>query len=92
MAIKAAVRRIFNRKFRNAVIKNFKPCLCKEELIKEQQSDDDGDDDGGAELMQDDEPDDGMYAEAEGWKFNRMKRCLYKRLKRLPGLALRYAG
>ena len=48
------------------MIKLFKPCLFREELIKEQQSDDDGDNDGGAELMQDDEPDGVMYAEAEG--------------------------
>ena len=92
MALKAAVKRIFNRRFRNAIIRLFKPCLCREELIKEQQSDDDGDDDGGAELMQDDEPDSGMYAEAEGWQFKKMKKCVLKRLKRLPGLALKYAG
>jgi hypothetical protein len=91
-ALKSAIRKIFNRKFRNAMFKLFKPCVCGEELVKEQQSDDDGDDDG-AELMQDDEPDGGMYAEAEGrFSFRRLKKCIYKRIKRLPGLAWKYAG
>ena len=66
MALMPAVKKIFNRKFWIEMIKLFKPCLFREELIKEQQSDDDGDNDGGAELMQDDEPDGVMYAEAEG--------------------------
>ena len=50
--------------------------------------------DYAAELMQDDEPDGGMNAEAEGRRFSfyRMKMCVLKKLQRLPGLALRYAG
>ena len=91
-ALKAAIGKIFNRKFRNAMIKLFKPCLCREELVKEQQSDDDGDDDG-AELMQDDDLDGGMYAEAEGRiSFRNVKRCILSRVKHLPGLAWKYAG
>ena len=92
-ALKLAIKKIFNHRFRNAMFKLFKPCVCgREELVKEQQSDDD--DDGGAELMQDDEPDGGMNAEAEGrrFSFDRMKRCVLKKLKRLPGLAWKYAG
>ena len=75
------------------MFKLVKPWVCgREELVKEQQSDDD--DDGGAELVQDDEPDDGMNAEAEGHRFSyyRMKRCVLRKLWRLPGLALKYAG
>ena len=90
-ALKPAIKKIFNRKFGNAMFKLFKPCVCsREELVKEQQSDDDDDD--GAELMQDDEPDDGMNAEAEGHRFNRMKRCVLRKLRHLPRLALKYAG
>ena len=88
-----AIKKIFNRKFRNAMFTLFKPCVCgREELVKEQQSDDD--DDYGAKLMQDDEPDGGMNAEAEGRRFSfyRMKRCVLEKLRHLPGLALKYAG
>ena len=77
-SIKWAIGKIFNHRFRNAMVKLFKPCVCgREELVKEQQSDDD-DDDYGAELMQDDEPDGGMNAEAEGrFSFYRMKMCIF---------------
>ena len=35
-AIKSAIKKIFNRRFRNAMFKLFKPCLCgREELVKE---------------------------------------------------------
>ena len=94
MAVKTVVGRVFNKKFRNALIRLFKPCLCGQEqkLIKEQQSlgyDDDDEDAGdGAEMMQDDD----MYAEAEGRRFKRVKKCLLKRIKRLPKLALKYIG
>ena len=93
-SIKWAIGKIFNHRFRNAMFKLFKPCVCgREELVKEQQSDDD--DDYGAELMQDDEPDGGMnLAEAEDRRFSfyRMKRCVLEKLRRLPRLALKYAG
>ena len=72
------------------MIKLSKPCLYREELVKEQQSDDDGDNDG-AELMQDDDLDGGMYAETEG-RIRNVKRCILERGKRLPGLAWKYAG
>ena len=90
-ALKSAIGKIFNRRFRKKMFKLFKPCLCgREELVKEQQSDDD--DDGGAELMQDDESDGGMNAEAEFINFKRMKRCVFRKLRKLPRLALKYAA
>ena len=90
-ALKSAIKKIFNRKFRSKMFKLFKPCLCgREELVKEQQSDDD--DDGGAEVMQDDDSDGGMNAEAEFLNFKRMKKCVFRKLKKLPGLAWKYAG
>ena len=92
-SMKWAIGKIFNHRFRNAMFNLFKPCVCgREELVKEQQSDDD--DDYGAELMQDDKPDGGMNAEAEGRQisFYRMKRCVLEKLRRLPGMALKYAG
>lgn len=95
MGLKAHVGRVFNKKFWNAVIKLFKPCLCGQEqkLIKEQlqslgYDDDDEDAGDGAEMMQDD----GMLAEVEGRQFNKMKKCLLKQIKRLPKLALKYVG
>ena len=92
-SMKWAIGKIFNHRFRNAMFNLFKPCVCgREELVKEQQSDDN--DDYGAELMQDDKPDGGMNAEAEGHQisFYRMKRCVLEKLRRLPGMALKYAG